>query len=29
MQPLIEILIPVVLYTAIVIFTLSNLLEAH
>lgn len=29
MEPLIENLIPVVLYTAIVLFTLSNLIEAH
>ena len=29
METLIEILIPAVMYTAIVLFTLSNLIEAH
>ena len=29
MEPLIEILMPVVLYTAIVLFTLSNLAEVR
>lgn len=29
MEPLIEILIPVVFYTAIALFTLSNLIEAR
>lgn len=29
MEPLIEILMPVALFTAVALFTLSNLIEAH